>query len=83
MFGRRKRSTHNSGCLFVLMQGLVIAGLLFLNGILVRAFILANPGFDDIRVVQAVQFVIPLIMIFFELWIYDFLTARTSEDGAE
>ena len=78
---RRKRSSKRSGCLFVFLQGLLIAGLLLFNGVIVRAFMLANPALDDIRISQTVQFIVPLLMVFAELWIYDFLTAKTTEES--
>ena len=81
MFKRRNRKSSRTGCLFVFLQGLIIAGLLLFNGVLVRAFMLANPSVDDIRVTQTVQFVVPLLMLFAELWIYDFLTAKTKEES--
>ena len=78
--GRRKKGPSRSGCGYVLVQGLILTALLFLNGLLVRAFILANPAIDDARISQTVQFTIPILMIFAELWIYDFLTAKTSDE---
>ena len=78
---QKRRKTNRSGCGFVMIQGLLMAALLLLNSILVRAFILANQPVEDIRINQAIQFIIPLLMIFAQLWIYDFLTAKTTEDN--
>ena len=76
---RKRRKSKRRGFKFVLIQGLLIAGLLLLNGTLVRAFILANQPVLDIRVSQAIQFIVPLMMIFAQLWIYDFLTSSTGD----
>ena len=72
---KKQRTPKRSGFKFVLIQGLLIAGLLLLNGILVRAFILANQPVSDLRINQSIQFIVPLLMIFAQLWIYDFLTS--------
>ena len=77
---RKKKGGRRSGCSYTLVQGLLLAGLLLVNGLLVRAFILANPAIDDGRIIQTVQFTIPILMIFAELWVYDFLTAKTSDE---
>ena len=76
---RKRRNSKRSGFKFILVQGLLIAGLLLLNGLLVRAFILANQPVLDTRISQAIQFIGPLMMIFAQLWIYDFLTSPTVE----
>jgi len=76
---RKRRKLKRSGFKFILVQGLLIAVLLLLNGLLVRAFILANQPVLDTRISQAIQFIGPLMMIFAQLWIYDFLTSPTVE----
>ena len=79
--GRRRAGDHaRLGCGFVMLQGLMIASLLFINGLLVRAFILANHSVEDARISQTVQFAIPLLMIFAELWLFDYLTSKTSDE---
>ena len=80
LWQRKKRNSAKTGCGFVLVQGLIIAGLLLVNGFVVRAFILANQSVDDVRISQTIQFLVPLLMIFAELWIYDFLAAKTTDD---
>ena len=76
---RKRVKSKRSGFKFILIQGLLIAGLLLLNGLLVRAFILANQPVLDTRISQAIQFIGPLLMIFAQLWVYDFLTSPTVE----
>ncbi|MEE2827304.1 MAG: hypothetical protein VYE64_11810 [Planctomycetota bacterium] len=76
---RKRGKSKRSGFKFILIQGLLIAGLLLLNGLLVRAFILANQPVLDTRISQAIQFIGPLLMIFAQLWVYDFLTSPTVE----
>ena len=51
--------------------GLVLIGLLILNALFVRTFFGANYIRMDNRVFSAVQFIMPLVMIFIEFWIYD------------
>ena len=68
---RKRGKSKRSGFKFILIQGLLIAGLLLLNGLLVRAFILANQPVLDTRISQAIQFIGPLLMIFAQLWVYD------------
>ncbi len=65
------------GCLFVLGIGLICIGLLLLNGVLVRSFLMANSKLiSELAVQQAIQYVVPVVMIFVEFWIYDLLVAR-------
>ena len=78
-FTTKRRKSKRIGYKFVLIQGMLMAGLLLLNGALVRAFILTNQPVSDIRINQAIQFIVPLLMIFAQLWIYDFLTSTTID----
>ncbi len=65
-----------------MMLGLLIATMLLVNGLIVRAFLLANSSVAaDERIVQSVQFVLPLLMIFAEFWLFDYLTAKTGDDS--
>ena len=61
-----------SGCGSVIAQGLLITLLLILNGLFVKTFLLANKNWgDDIRIQQALQFIVPVVLIFAQLWVYD------------
>ena len=53
------------------ISGFVLIAMLIANVLFVKAFFAANlSGLDD-RVFKAAQFVLPIIMIFIEFWIYD------------
>ena len=81
---RKYRKRSPSGCGFVLMQGLLIAVLLLVNALVLRAFLVANSSItEDARIAQAVQFIFPLVMIFAEFWLFDYLTAKTGDEPTE
>jgi len=70
------QSVRRSGWSFfsVLRSGLVLIGLLLLNSFLVKTFVDTSAMFsDDLRISQTLQFILPLLLIFIEYWIYDFL----------
>lgn len=48
------------------------------NGVLVRMVVPA--GTLDPRISQPIQFGLPIILIFFEYWVYDRFTRRFSRD---
>jgi len=60
-----------TGCLFLLSAGLVLIGLLFLNSIFVRLFFSASFSGLDKRLFSAIQFILPIVLIFLEFWVYD------------
>jgi hypothetical protein len=65
------------GVFYVIGIGILVVFLLMLNGLFVRAFVLANlSGVIDFRFIQAIQFVAPLLMILVEFWLYDRMTRR-------
>jgi hypothetical protein len=68
---KRRKQPSQTGCFFLLMTGLVLIGMLILNALFVRTFFGANYIRMDARVFSAVQFILPLVMIFIEFWIYD------------
>ena len=68
---KNKRKSGQLGCGFVLSCGIVLIGMLIANALFVKAFFGANlSGLDD-RVFNAAQFVLPIVMIAIEFWIYD------------
>lgn len=72
----KKRS--RSGCLYVLWIGLICILLLTVNGILVRSFLAANGNLiTELRVEQAIQYIVPVVMIFFEFWMFDLFLDRS------
>ncbi len=77
MFGKRKHQRkQQAGCMFLFTTGLVIILLLLLNTFFVRIFFSVNLSGIDERIFQAAQFVLPIIMIFIEFWLYDLVTFR-------
>ncbi len=65
------------GCVFVLGVGFICILLLLVNGVLVRSFLTANSDFiSELAIQQAVQYVVPVVMIFVEFWIFDLLVSR-------
>jgi len=58
----------------VLRSGIVLVGLLFMNSFLVNTFLDTSAIVaDDLRISQTLQFFLPLLLIFLEYWVYDFL----------
>lgn len=80
---KRRKKPSQSGCLFLMTTGLVLIGLLIGNALFVRTFFGANYIRIDYRVFSAIQFILPIVMIFIEFWIYDaivdFFRYRTLE----
>lgn len=68
---KSRRSTGQLGCGFILLSGLVLITLLVMNAYFVRTFFKTNLSGIDERIFQAAQFVLPILMIFIEFWIYD------------
>lgn len=59
--------------LTLLRSGLTLIGLLMINSFLVKTFVDTSAVFaDDLRISQTLQFILPLVLIFIEYWIYDF-----------
>lgn len=79
-------STGQLGCGFLLSTGIVLLVLLWLNTVFVKTFFAANLAKIDERVFNAAQFMLPIILIFIEFWIYDaikdyWIVRRKSESG--
>lgn len=53
------------------MTGLVLIGLLIVNSFFVRTFFSSNDLNIDPGFFNAIQFVLPILMIFIEFWAYD------------
>lgn len=58
----------------MLATGAVILGLLLINSIFVRLFFGVNLANLDERVFQAIQFILPIVMLFIEFWFWDWFT---------
>lgn len=73
-----KKSNRLDGCSFTLVVGLVMTALYVGNGILVRALLGPNQAGIDSRIYQPLQFALPIVLIFFEYWIFDRFMRRFS-----
>ena len=71
-----RRKPGQLGCGFILSSGLVLILLLVVNAFIVRTFFGLNLAGVDDRVFQAAQFVLPIIMIAIQYWIYDQIVNR-------
>jgi uncharacterized SAM-binding protein YcdF (DUF218 family) len=68
-----KSSKSGLGCGYIFLIGLVVIGLLAINGFLVKVLLDASLAIpEDLRVTQALQFSIPVTLIFVEFWLFDF-----------
>jgi len=77
---RLKKSNRLDGCTFALVVGLIMTALFVANGIFVRAFLIPNNGPLDSRLVQPLQFGLPIVMIFAEYWVFDRFMRRFSSN---
>jgi len=78
---KSKKSNRFDGCTFTLVVGLIMTALFVINGVLVRAFLPANSMLEE-RLYQPLVFGLPIVMIFFEYWIFDRFMRRFSKDNA-
>jgi len=85
MFGRRRKAKTGSaiGCGFMFTTGLLVCALLVINAMIVRSFLSVNLSNVDERITQAAQFVLPVLMIFFEFWFFDLITQRRFNDDVD
>lgn len=70
----RKANKPNSGCLYVLMVGLIVITLYVFNLMIVDSIFSSSPFHADQRARQFVELVAPITLIFIEFWIFDFLS---------
>ena len=77
---RTRMKLPRSGCSAVIAEGLLLTLLLILNGLFVKTFLLADKNWgDEIRLQQALQFVIPILLIVAEYWVFDLLFSRYTK----
>ena len=69
----RKSGTRSYGCSMIAVTGLVTILLLVINTGLVRAVLREGELRIDPRAAQPLQFMLPLVLIFVEFWIFDSL----------
>ena len=72
-----RRSGANIGCGYILSQGALICVLLVVNGFIVRSSVNLDWG-EEVRISQAIQLILPVAMIFAELWLFDLVFAATT-----
>ena len=63
----------------MLSVALIICVLLIVNGLLVKTFVSLNMPDADTRIQQALQFVLPVVMIFIEFWFYDMVNRQSNQ----
>ena len=78
IFRKNRLSKSGNGCVYLLMQGFLICLLLIINGFIVRSTVNLDWG-EELRIPQAIQLVLPVMMIFVELWLFDFVFAATTK----
>ena len=74
-----RTNNSNIGCGYILSQGALICLLLIFNGFLVRSTVNLDWG-EEVRISQAIQLVLPVALIFVELWLYDFIFASHTRN---
>ena len=79
LLDKLRRSKTQIGCGYILAQGAVICVLLVINGIIVRSVVNLDWG-EEVRISQAIQLVLPVAMIFAELWLFDLIFTGTTRD---
>ena len=70
---KRSNARARAGCGYILGLGILICALLFINSMIVEKLIESNESLElDKRITQAAQFIVPLVLIFFQFWFFDF-----------
>jgi len=78
-FGRkRKGNPLRAGCGFLLLNGIFLVSLFLINNLLVKLLFSLRSEEADERLLQAGQLLMPLGLLFLQLWIIDWL--RGSSD---
>lgn len=85
MVSENNRPNVDYGCSFLLLLGITIVGLIALNGFMIDAFLkqghirlpewVQNP-----RINGAIRKVVPVAMLVFEYWVFDFFRERLEKD---
>ena len=80
MFRRFRKSGTASkiGCGYIFWIGLIICVLLVINVQIVKLFFRSNFPDVDFRISQAAHSVLPVVMIFFEFWVFDIFFSRAE-----
>ena len=76
---KRRLTNRSNGCGYIIAQGTLLCLLLVINGYIVRSTINLDWG-EEVRISQAIQFVLPVAMIFVELFVFDLLFAGTTRN---
>jgi len=77
-----------SGCGYLGLVLIAACVLLLVNGVLVHSALIgyrpvAPAEINDLRAQQAIRFIVPLVMLFMEYWLYDWMVDRLSHQGRE
>lgn len=78
LFRTNLASKSGGGCVYILIQGFFICLLLIINGFIIRSTVNLDWG-EELRIPQAIQLVLPVLLIFLELWFFDFVFASTTK----
>ncbi len=75
-----------SGCLHLAAVVLVACVLLVVNGVLVHAAMIAYQPWapremNEVRVQQAIKFVVPIVMVFMQYCLFDWLVDRSTPES--
>ena len=79
LFEKLRPSRSQIGCSYIFAQGALICILLVVNGIIVRSIVNLDWG-EEVRISQAILLILPVAMIFAELWLLDLIFAGTTRD---
>ena len=77
LFKKNRNGKHRIGLGYILYQFVLICLLLVFNGFLIRHFVNLDWG-EELRIAQAIQLLLPVMLVFVELWLFDFIVARTT-----
>jgi hypothetical protein len=76
---RKQQSFPRIGCGYIFIQGIVACLLLMLNGYVVSNTIHLDWG-EELRIPQAIQMVLPVVMLVIELWLFDVFFTPTTRN---
>lgn len=67
----RKSGRHHAGCVFLILNGVFLVALYLVNNLLIKGFFSLRTEESDERLIQAGQLLLPLALLFVQLWIFD------------
>lgn len=70
---KRKGAPLKAGCGFLLLNGIFLVSLFLINNLLVKLLFSLRSEEADERLLQAGQLLLPLALLFLQLWLIDWL----------